>query len=419
MKRFTCITLFVVTLMLDASFANAPQYVNYQGTLASPDGTPLDTTVAVTVSIYNSPSGGGPLWSSTFEAVTVTDGQFTVLLGSQEPLLGLFLAPTRWLGVTIGNNTEMTPRQVMVSVPYAYRVGSIDTTSGGTVFGNVTVSGGNLQVSGKLNVGSGNTNTGSFANVLGQDNLSSGLNAVVGGGRNSKARGSYSVVAGGGGAAPDDSNSASGDYSAIGGGARNFASGAGSTVPGGLNNTAQGTNSFASGRSAYAFHDGCFVWGDNNSAVVQSYDLNMFMARATGGFHLFTNTALNAGALLLPGGGAWSTFSDSTKKRNARVVDTKSILEKVRSLPIKQWSYNSQNPSFEHVGPMAQDFYAAFGLGECDTLISTIDPDGIALAAIQELAKRLEAVEAENMTLRSRLQTLEASDKQSLNKPTE
>ncbi len=65
------------------------------------------------------------------------------------------------------------------------------------------------------------------------------------------------------------------------------------------------------------------------------------------------------------------------------------------------------------MGPMAQDFHAAFGLGVSDKLIDTIDPDGVALAAIQglntELQERLAEKDAEIDELRVRLERLEAS----------
>ena len=55
------------------------------------------------------------------------------------------------------------------------------------------------------------------------------------------------------------------------------------------------------------------------------------------------------------------------------------------SIPISTWYYRSQNPSIRHIGPMAQDFHAAFKVGQDDRYISTVDENGVALAAIQEL----------------------------------
>ena len=88
---------------------------------------------------------------------------------------------------------------------------------------------------------------------------------------------------------------------------------------------------------------------------------------------------------LSAGGGSWSSISDSTKKANIREVDYQNVLSILESMPVKQWSYKSQSEKIEHIGPMAQDFYAAFGLGNDSLTINTIDPDGIALAAIKAL----------------------------------
>ena len=59
--------------------------------------------------------------------------------------------------------------------------------------------------------------------------------------------------------------------------------------------------------------------------------------------------------------------------------------------PIATWNLKGQGASIRHMGPMAQDFRAAFGLGETELGISTIDADGVALAAIQGLNAKLEA----------------------------
>jgi hypothetical protein len=93
-------------------------------------------------------------------------------------------------------------------------------------------------------------------------------------------------------------------------------------------------------------------------------------------------------------------------------VDRKDILTKLMSLPIKQWSYKAQDPSIEHIGPMAQDFYATFKLGDDDKTISTIDPAGIALAAIQELNLRVEELKqksSEIESLKSQLAQLQST----------
>ena len=62
------------------------------------------------------------------------------------------------------------------------------------------------------------------------------------------------------------------------------------------------------------------------------------------------------------------------------------VLAKIAGMPIREWNYKAQDAAVRHVGPTAQDFHAAFGLGEDPLRISTIDADGIALAAVKALA---------------------------------
>ena len=122
--------------------------------------------------------------------------------------------------------------------------------------------------------------------------------------------------------------------------------------------------------------------------------MNQFKVRASGGVTFLTNSNMTVGVVLSSGSGTWLTLSDSTMKRNIRGVDTKKILDKVMELPINQWNYKSQATEIQHIGPMAQDFYSIFEIGENDLTISTIDPSGIALAAIQELYRNTKELES-------------------------
>jgi hypothetical protein len=61
------------------------------------------------------------------------------------------------------------------------------------------------------------------------------------------------------------------------------------------------------------------------------------------------------------------------------------VLRKLAAIPVSTWNYKTQDTSIRHIGPMAQDFAAAFGVGEDDLHITTIDADGVSLAAIQGL----------------------------------
>jgi hypothetical protein len=101
-------------------------------------------------------------------------------------------------------------------------------------------------------------------------------------------------------------------------------------------------------------------------------------------------------------GSSWINASDRNLKQDFAPVDPLAVLEKVVSLPIETWSYTEQ-PLQRHLGPVAQDFHDAFGLGQDDTSIATVDADGVALAAIQGLNRKLER---ENAELRSELAEL-------------
>ena len=112
-----------------------------------------------------------------------------------------------------------------------------------------------------------------------------------------------------------------------------------------------------------------------------------------------TSSSGTAGVYLPSGGSMWLAGSDVSLKRNLRPVDEASILDKVSQLPIRRWSYKAQDESKEHIGPTAQDFYATFGVGDNNTSIGTLDPSGVALAAIKELNR-------ENRELKNRVEEL-------------
>jgi hypothetical protein len=99
-------------------------------------------------------------------------------------------------------------------------------------------------------------------------------------------------------------------------------------------------------------------------------------------------------------GSTWINSSDRNLKENFERVNTLEVLEKVASLSLQTWSYKAQ-PGQKHLGPVAQDFQAAFALGNDGTSISTVDADGVALAAIQGLNQKLEEKEKELATLKN------------------
>jgi trimeric autotransporter adhesin len=189
------------------------------------------------------------------------------------------------------------------------------------------------------------------------------------------------------------------------------------TIPGGRSNHA--TNyAFAAGYNARATNTGAFVWSDGGGTITSSTNNNSVTMRARGGYRFFTGSG-TTGAQLLAGATAWSVLSDRNIKKDVRPVDCQDVLNKLSRVPVSQWHYEWETESDPvNLGPMAQDFKAAFFPGRDDTSISTLEFDGVALAAIQGLNEKVEigkqiaemriaGLEAENTELKQRLAALE------------
>jgi len=101
--------------------------------------------------------------------------------------------------------------------------------------------------------------------------------------------------------------------------------------------------------------------------------------------------------------GAFGSLSDRNAKEGFEPVDTRAVLEKVTALPLARWSYTN-SPHVRHLGPMAQDFFAAFDLGPDNRHITTVDAEGVALAAIQGLNQKVEDRDAKLASQESRIE---------------
>jgi endosialidase-like protein/trimeric autotransporter adhesin len=191
----------------------------------------------------------------------------------------------------------------------------------------------------------------------------------------------------------------------------------------GHNTTADGDKSTAMGACASTNENlGAFVYGDGSTSVggpclpngVVKADQNQFVVRAIGGVHFGSSISPDGkvltGVTLAPGGSSWTSPSDRNRKEYFRRVDGDEILRKVTALDIPSWSYKGADPTRRYIGPTAQDFRAAFGLGT-DTTITTQDMDGVTLAAVQALGKTAERLQRENAALRRRIERLEAAMK--------
>ena len=236
-----------------------------------------------------------------------------------------------------------------------------------------------------------------FATISGGENhtiQANALGATIAGGSSSTIESSSSYAAIGGGS--QNRIQTRGGWSTIGGGSFNTVQSNAqfSTIPGGEHCTAAGNSSFAAGCHANAKHNGAFVWADSSGFFdFPSSQTNEFAARATGGVRFVSGVDSNgvpvAGVALPAGSGSWSSLSDRSAKTNFAPVNSRELLDRLAQLPIQTWNYKSQSESVRHIGPTAQDFHAAFAVGEDDRHIATVDEAGVALAAIQGLNHRL------------------------------
>jgi hypothetical protein len=256
--------------------------------------------------------------------------------------------------------------------------------------------------------GANNTTNGTKSGTIGGGyyNSVSGMRSTVGGGYTNTAGADYATVAGG------DTNTASASYATIGGGSQNTASGTYATVPGGYKNAASGRNSFAAGCYANANYEGAFVWAGEDATNTCYYPnlsgAGQFAAAAPGGVWFYSGSG--TGVTLPAGSGTWSSISDRNMKENFKSVDGSDLLTRLNGIPMSTWNYKPQDPRFRHLGPMAQDFYAAFGLGEDDKHIDDIDGQGVALAGLQALYRLNLKKDAEIQRLAGEVQKLRARE---------
>ena len=205
----------VIVVLAIAVQASVPREISYQGFLTRPDGTPLDTTVSMTFNLYE--LSLTILWSETQPSVLVENGLFNVTLGQITPIAdSVYAANGLQLGITVGGDTEMSPRIPVNTVPYANRIATVDGAKGGSISGSLEI-GYNHSTTGFGGFASGVSNT------VSQD---------------------YSSVAGGSG------NTVNGVYGFIGAGVLNVVNSAGSVCGGGYENVENGlggSNTIAGG----------------------------------------------------------------------------------------------------------------------------------------------------------------------------
>jgi hypothetical protein len=185
--------------------------------------------------------------------------------------------------------------------------------------------------------------------------------------------------------------------------------------------TAAGANSVTIGyRGSNNTHTGSIVLAAIGNPTtytdsVRAQNDGEFRVRAPGGIALRTSNpasnaagaAGNTGCDLAAGSGTWSCSSSRLLKDEFAPVDGDVVLAHLRSLPLSTWRFQEDHQGGRHMGPVAEDFYAAFGLGSGPTSIGTTDLSGVALAAVQTLAARNAELERRVAELQARVDSID------------
>ncbi|HLL70281.1 MAG TPA: tail fiber domain-containing protein [Pyrinomonadaceae bacterium] len=186
----------------------------------------------------------------------------------------------------------------------------------------------------------------------------------------------------------------------------------------GSNVTADQDHTTAMGRFATNNgFSGTFIWSDGSATAAadtfRNTANNEFAARATGGFRFRTNLGGTTGCNLPAGSGVFNCTSSRYTKQNFLAVNGEDVLARLRKVPVTTWNYISEGEKAKHMGPMAEDFYQAFGLGTGNTSIGVQDLAGVSLAAVKSLDERtteLQQKAAEVEKLRSEVNELRTAN---------
>lgn len=143
--------------------------------------------------------------------------------------------------------------------------------------------------------------------------------------------------------------------------------------------------------------DGALVIGDDTyfQTAYAAAD-NQITMRFSGGYRFWSSYPDSvSGVYMRHGQSGWSNYCDKNKKENFEPIDGEWVLGKIKNIPITKWNYKKTDPNEKYIGPVAQDFYAAFRLNGTDSLgINSISIDGVNMAGVIALEKRTSEIKA-------------------------
>lgn len=331
-----------------------PTLLPVEGFLTTAAGAPITASTALSFRLYDGPTGGTAIFTET-QTLTPDAGHFSAYLGEVTSLSTSTFTDNAelWLGVTVGAGGTELPRVQVATSAYSFT---------------------------SAEVGGASSIYGVYSGAVGRFGQAASWNPhTLPGATTGDTREGVWVES--------EAEGESGGFFANGDIAVVWSPGDGTVrVP-----------TFASDTDSVLFaiadEDGLSSTGGNYQFAFSNFGPRA-ISTYTGAF--------------LSSGGTWTNASDRSLKTDFESVDPESILAEVAALPISRWRYRTEDVSVRHIGPMAQDFHAAFGLGGDDRTIATVDTDGVALLAIQALHARERRLAAENAELRARVASFES-----------
>lgn len=170
-------------------------------------------------------------------------------------------------------------------------------------------------------------------------------------------------------------------------------------------------------RASNNTHTGTFVWGDESTTdSVRNQADNEFRIRAAGGVRLRVSAASNGNT---PGAGgnvgcdltaavpSWTCASSRDVKTGFREIDEDEVLTRLAEMPVSTWTFSADRQKTQHMGPTAEDFFEAYGLGGSNKSVALQDLSGVALAATKALERRTRELDARTRELDDRTRELE------------
>ncbi len=424
----------------------AARLLPFQGRLTDANGQAIaDGARVVQFKVYDAPVGGRAVWNGEVHKLSVNDGLVSTVLGSKSDLGSVDFNRQVYLEITVDANADglvtpadppLLPRQSIL--PAVFSAESADSRLLGgygwsALFGPSNPADGVLL---ETKIGDGSLNTPKLRDgAVTSAKLANG--AVT--------RGKLDVSGAAAGQAltyngtevvwsqVDAANAQTATFAANAGKLNNFdwatLFSGGDPQAGNMSVAGFTSRGFADVNGNFTGRGRALFNGPSLSVLGQliapNVGINMFLTdwtlylRANGDFNHFLRYAngyggqsgfdgpvlVGVGGGVLGAGGSWSlrwnssgsvqtrgtvsSGSDRNIKENFESVDPGEVLDKVAALPITRWNYKAE-PGVVHVGPVSQDFRAAFGLGLDDKSIAVVDADGVALAAIKGLNQKVD-----------------------------